>query len=220
MLERYSKDMSSVKGQHRGPRRPAPGRSRSTGSIAAAAHRLFLERGYAGTTIESIAEEAGVAVQTIYNTVGVKSAVLEMVLDTTAAGSGATVPVRDLMARRTDQVASAAGVVAVLADWFVEVHERTAEVFRVIRDAAAVDPEIAAIDRRRAAQRFANYHLAAEEIARRSQLAPGLDVAGAAAVIWSVGSPQTYRLLVIEQGWDVARYRRWVEVTLTAALLS
>jgi hypothetical protein len=89
----------------------------------------------------------------------------------------------------------------------------------VIRDAAGIDPEIAALERRRAAQRFDNYHLAAAEVAARRHLRPGLDADGAAAVIWAIGSPQTYRFLVVEQGWEVARYRRWVEASLTAALL-
>ena len=210
--------MGDVKGRDRGPRRPTPRRSGSRERIAEAAQRLFLERGYAGTTIEAIAEEAGVAVQTIYNVVGVKSAVLESVLDTTAAGPGSPAPVRDVMQRRTDEAQGAEEVVVLLADWFVEVHARTAEVLRIIRDAAAVDSEIAALDRRRAAQRYENYHLAAAEIARRHPLPKGLGLDEAAAIIWTVGNPQVYRFLVLEQGWSVDRYRAWVSATLGALL--
>ena len=37
---------------------------------------LFADRGYTATTIELIAETAGVAVQTIYNTLGSKRGIL------------------------------------------------------------------------------------------------------------------------------------------------
>jgi AcrR family transcriptional regulator len=218
-LEWYSTPMEDVESPDRGPRRPPQDRSPSRIRIAAEARRLFLDRGYAGTTIEAIAESARVAIQTIYNTVGLKSAILELVLETTAAGPGAPNSVRDLMQQRTDQAETAEAVIAILGDWFVEVHERTAEVFRVISEGAAVDPEIGALDRRRATQRLENYRLAAAEIAHRLPHPPNLDRDATAAVIWSVGHPQTYRFLVLEQSWDVDRYRDWVVATLTAALL-
>src|SRR5680860_1900901 len=58
-------------------------------AIVVAAHRLMLERGYVATSIGSIADEAGVAVQTIYNSVGNKADVLSAVLDLAAAGADA-----------------------------------------------------------------------------------------------------------------------------------
>ena len=207
--------MASVNETPRGPRRSTSARSDSHDRIVAAAHRLFLDRGFAGTTIEAIAVEAGVAVQTIYNVVGVKSAVLEAVLDIAAAGVGSPGSVRQIMERRTADAADLASLVGVLAEWFIEVHGRTAEVFRVIRDAAAVDADIAALDRRRARVRFDNYTLAAAALASRRGADP-VDSEALAAGIWSIGSPQTYRFLVLEQRWSVDRYRRWVVSTLTA----
>ena len=54
--------------------------------IVEAAARLFLERGYHRTSIGQIAQEAGVAVQTIYNSIGSKRDLLSRVLDFAAAG--------------------------------------------------------------------------------------------------------------------------------------
>src|SRR5438067_12449575 len=45
--------------------------------IVAAAHRRFNERGYVGATMEAIAREAGVAVETIYAAFGTKLALLK-----------------------------------------------------------------------------------------------------------------------------------------------
>ena len=56
--------------------------------VIEAASRLFLEHGYHATSIAGIASEAGVAVQTIYNSVGSKRDVLSRVLDFAAAGDG------------------------------------------------------------------------------------------------------------------------------------
>jgi hypothetical protein len=92
-------------------------------------------------------------------------------------------------------------------------------VFRVIREAAAVDREAAELDRQRAAQRLRNY---AEGVAgmQRRGIAAGKAADELAAAIWSIGHPETYRMLVIEQGWSAERYRSWVEASLSAVLVA
>ncbi len=181
--------------------------------IAAAAQRLFLTHGYVATTIADIAEAAGVALQTVYNAVGSKAAVLNLVLDTAAAGSQAPGSVPEFMARRVSAAGGAGEAVDVLAEWFAEVHPRTADVFRVIREAAAVDPEIAELRDRRDRARLDNYHLAARAILERSGATggdDGVEKASLAAAIWSLGHPETYAMLVIDRGWSLERYHRWI----------
>ena len=85
-LERDSNTMGEVK---RGDRRRARGEllvQASRREILEAAHRLFVERGYVATSIPAIAAEAGVAVQTIYNTVGAKREVLGGVIELAVRG--------------------------------------------------------------------------------------------------------------------------------------
>jgi AcrR family transcriptional regulator len=202
----------------RGRRREAQAEA-TRREIVEAAHHLFLSRGYVGTTIKSIADEAGVAVQTIYNSVGGKRDVLSKVLDYAAAGPQAPTTVPEFMRERTRAVADGAGVVRLLAEWFAEGMPRTAAVMKAISDAAAVDPEAADLEYERARQRLRNYEEAARAIAARGGLRDGLSAEEAAAVIWSVGNPQTYRFLVERCGWSLPRYRRWVERTLRATML-
>lgn len=64
-------------------------------AIVAAAGRLFVDAGYGATTQQQIADEAGVAVQTIYATFGTKRAILEQLLDTSIAGDDAPIVVND-----------------------------------------------------------------------------------------------------------------------------
>jgi AcrR family transcriptional regulator len=187
--------------------------------IAAAAHRLFIERGYVATTIEDIAAGAEIAIQTIYNTVGNKAAVLNHVLDTVVAGDRPPGTVVQFLKDRAATATTAGQVVEMLADWFVEVHPRSASVFAAIRDAAAVDPQVAKLWRRRERTRFDNYHLAAQAIADVGGLPADRTVEDLAAAIWSLGHPDTFAFLTQTAGWDLPRYRRWIGDQLTVALV-
>ena len=186
--------------------------------VVEAAAGLFAERGYVGTSIGAIARRAGVAVQTIYNAVGNKAAVLSAVLDAAASGPNAPTPVPLFMAERTREASDTAALLDVLADWFVEVHERTASIQGIIRQAAAVDADAAELERVRARQRLQNYGLAAAALRERGGLRAGMTDEQAAAAIWALGHPSAYRSLVLDEGWSVEAYRAWLRGTLTAAL--
>src|SRR5690242_3466184 len=68
-------------------------RSRQTRlRILQAAHRLFVERGYGATTVQDVAEGAGVAVQTVYFVFGNKPSLLKELVDVTIAGDDEPVP--------------------------------------------------------------------------------------------------------------------------------
>ena len=117
--------------------------------IVDTASALFHAHGYPATSLTAIAAGAGVVVQTIYNAVGNKAAVLNAVLDRTVSGPNAPMAVPDFMRERMAAAGDSASAVAVLADWLAEVNPRAEKVFELIRQAAAVDPEIAELERRR-----------------------------------------------------------------------
>ncbi|MCU1518194.1 MAG: transcriptional regulator, TetR family [Pseudarthrobacter sp.] len=186
--------------------------------IVSAAARLFAAQGYVPTTIEAIASESGVALQTVYNSVGNKAALLSAVLDAVASGPHSPSNVLELMRKRTAAASDFDALIAVLADWFVEVHQRTGPVMGVIAQAAAVDPSVAKLQADRALQRLDRYGEAAAAVRSRGGLQSGMSDADAAAAIWSLGHPQAYRTLVDEAGWTVEAYRGWLERSLGAAL--
>lgn len=185
--------------------------------VVDAASTLFLSHGYVGTSIGSIARLAGVSVQTIYNAVGNKSALLSAMLDAAASGADSPTPVPQFMQERSRSAPDAVGVIDVLADWFVEVHARTADVWSVIHQAAAVDEDVASVEKMRGEQRLRNYALAAGELRARGALA-GFSNDQAAATIWAIGHPNAYQTLVLDIGWTTAAYRDWVRTSLTGAL--
>lgn len=188
-------------------------------AIVEAAARLFGEHGYHATSIASIAGEAGVAVQTIYNSIGSKRDLLSRVLDRAAAGPRAPVPVAQFMHEQAAGEPDAARIIAQLVEFWCAALPRTAPVFRIIREAAAFDPEVAALERARAEQRLRNYRDAAETIAQRARLRAGLSVDHAAAAIFAIGHPDTYRALVLDGTWDTERWATWAQEALEAVLL-
>ena len=187
-------------------------------AIVEAAGRLFAADGYVRTTIDGIAAESGVAVQTVYNSVGNKAALLSAVLDSAAAGPGAQAGVLDFMRERTRQAADLDALINMLADWFAEVHPRTAGINAVIARAAAVDDAAAQLEKDRAQQRLRRYEEAAAAARARGGLSSGMSDAEGAAAIWSLGHPQTYRALVQDAGWSTKAYREWIAKALAAAL--
>ncbi len=187
--------------------------------IVETAARLFVEQGYAPTTISQIARESGVAVQTIYNSTGSKRELLSRVLDFAAAGDKAPRPVPAFMQEQAAAEPDARKVIAQLVEFWRGGLERTAPIFEVIRQAAALDPEIAALETERAQARLRNYGIAGRMLAGRGQLRSGLSPDAAAAVIFSLGHPESYRLLVHRSGWSSEQWAEWVTDALEAALL-
>jgi hypothetical protein len=92
-------------------------------------------------------------------------------------------------------------------------------VFRTIREAAATDPEVAALERARSAQRLTNYGQAARLLADRSALRSGISVEQAAATIFAIGHPETYRALVLDGGWTNDTWATWAYDALVGSLL-
>jgi AcrR family transcriptional regulator len=176
-------------------------------AIVDAAARLFFERGYHATSIGQIADEAGVVVQTIYNSVGSKRTLLERVLDSAVADQGtANEPDPDR-------------VVEELVEQWRAALPRTAPVFGVIHEAAAVDRELAALARQRRDEQLADYETAAQLLEQRGVLRPGLTVRRAAATMFAIGHPDVYRALVLEGPWDDSLWATWARSSLNAALL-
>jgi AcrR family transcriptional regulator len=188
-------------------------------AIVQTAARLFLERGYHATSIGRIAAEAGVAVQTIYNSIGSKHELLSRVLDFAAAGEHAPVPVPQFMREQAEREPDPRRIIQQLVEFWQGALPRTAAVFRIIREAAAIDPEAAALERDRAAQRLHNYGIAASLLDQRGALRDGLTIEQAAAAIFAIGHPDTYRTLVLDGDWDDRLWSAWARATLEAALI-
>src|SRR5918999_6144152 len=87
--------MTGVKRSYRSPRREAQAR-RTRERIVDAARRLWVERGFADTTMEAIAAEANAAVQTVYGAFGSKGGILTALLGQLEVQAGGQTLMRQL----------------------------------------------------------------------------------------------------------------------------
>lgn len=202
------------------PRRREQARATRRG-ILQAARELFVEGGYVATTIGSIAARAGVSPETVYATFRNKRSLLSELIDVSIVGDDAPVPVlerawvQDLRdepdSRRRLQILARNGRLIL---------ERWSPIYDVLRGAAAADPEIASLWELNKAQRFAGQSELVRILAARGSLRDGLTVRTAADILFAIGSPETYRLLVVDRGWSAGRFEHWYAETLAQLLLA
>ena len=189
--------------------------------ILDAAQRLFADKGYPATTVEAVATEAGVAVDTVYATFVSKRGVLQALLNVRVGGDEAEL---DLLARagpqavqrEPDQRAQLAAFVADVSS----IVERARPVDDIIRGAAAVDADIAAFRRDNEAYRYRNMRQLVAWLAAKGPLRNGLTEDDAAAIVWAMTSPEVHGLLRVARGWSPERYTAWLRESLDRILLS
>ena len=172
------------------------------------------------STIEGIAADAGVAVQTVYYVFGTKPNVLAGVLDATIAGDDAAVPiVEQPWVAELDRGGSSAGVAAPLVAACVDILARAAPIHGVLRSAAA-DPEIGALFDANRAGRRSDQRVIVEALHRGGHLRSGIEVDAAADIFYALVNEDVYALLVDDCGWDLDRFRAWMTTTLQTQLLA
>jgi TetR/AcrR family transcriptional regulator, regulator of cefoperazone and chloramphenicol sensitivity len=182
--------------------------------ILAAARALLAEHGYAGTTAEAIAHQAGVAVQTVYAAFGSKRGILAELL----RGAQQTPAAEEVRARLRATEDSEARLRLAPAIGR-RVYEEMAPGLELLRGAGLVAPELAALEREIEERRRAGTDRLADYLAERGRLRAGLAPAAAADVLWAMTGPDLYRLLVLERRWSGDAYECLLGDVLVAALL-
>ncbi|KGH45554.1 hypothetical protein IN07_15650 [Modestobacter caceresii] len=189
--------------------------------VIAAAVELFLARGYAGTTLAAVAAGAQVSVDTVFHLFGSKRGLLQAAMDTVIGGDDADVPLLErpdpqTMRTETDPRRQ----IALFAHGILGQLERIAPVDDMLRSAAAVDADVAALredlhhrQRRQAMTTVAGW------IASNSPLRDAMPVEEAAAILWTLTSPELHHMFRVDCGWPPDRYERWLRTTLEDGLL-
>ena len=207
-------------------RRPDDGRDRQArtrrarAAVVAAARALFLERGYAATTIEAISDLSDVPPATVYRLFSSKLGILKELFNVSIAGDDEAVPlearphVRALIADR-DPRKQLSGFVGISRG----IMARTEPVYRILVSAAGSDPDAAALLAELTRQRQQGQGQIAGLLARSGALRPPLRERDAADIIHALMSPEVYRLLVGDRGWPPERYEQWLSGTLIDQLL-
>ena len=193
---------------------------RTRAAVVESARTLFLERGYAATTIEAISDHADTPQATVYRLFSSKLGILEAVLDISVVGDDEAVAMVDrpqVRALLSDQDPrnQLAGFAALLRD----VLARAAPVHRILADAARSDEDAASLLAEFARQRHEGQQRVARSLARSGALRPGLRERDAADIIHALASPDVHGLLVFDRGWSGDRYENWLRALLVDQLL-
>ncbi len=207
----------SVKRSYSSTRREAQARE-TRRSILDAAHDLFVAGGYAATTIQAIAERGGVAVQTVYAVFGSKRELLRQLIERTIAGDDNPQPMAERTANKSIAAEPDARRRAELdAALSRSITERVAPIVRVAEEAAASDPELAAMMEVVKAARRQEMIASARIVAGPDGLRVSHEEA--AATIYVLYSPLVADMLMGDYGWSPQRYERWLARMIVEAVV-
>ena len=208
------------------PVKPAAGR-RARKALATrhrmldTAESLFVRDGYAATTIAAIAEEADVAVQTIYAVFGNKRAILNELLAVRITGDDHAIPLQSREQwQAIEREPDPRRQLALLAALATQIGNRIGGLYQVLAGAAGSDPEIAELYRQQQQARYKDQRRLARSLARKNALKEGLPEATATDIMWTIANPDTHYALISERRWTPGQYEQWLAHMLTCALLS
>jgi AcrR family transcriptional regulator len=213
-----SRDVKSRRPYEGAARQARTRRTRT--AVVEAAQSLFVERGFAATTIGAISDLSDTPQATVYRLFSSKLGILKAVLDVSVGGDDETVAMADRPQVRAlvsdeDPKNQVAGFAALLR----EVMTRVGPVHRILADAARSDEDAASLLAEIARQRHEGQRRIARSLARSGALRPGLRERDAADIIHALASPEVYGLLVSDRGWRGERYENWLKSILIDQLL-
>jgi len=189
--------------------------------ILGAAHRLFLERGYAATRLTDVAESAQVGARTVYVRFGTKAALFKRVVDVAIVGD--TLPI-DVMGRDWTSHALHAPTAFERCDAAAHqgrmIMERTGELFATAQQAAAIEPVIAIFwEEGRAGSRHVQ-EVFWTTMHDDGLLHPECDLRWIIDTGVVLANAEGYLLAVRMHRWDLDRYELWLRMSFRQLAVS
>lgn len=202
----------------------AASREETRRRLLKAADALFLEQGYAATTVVAISRRAGVSLQTLYLAWGSKRALLRAAAGAAAMAAELPLSPYEWQATIRAELADAVGGnptarahLAATSQLFVQVAERTAPYWRIHQQAAATDPEIAAdwtAIKDESRHTMAEVSLSVPE----HGLKPGVSAAYLAETLAALASPEMYDHFTADGSRGPEAFESWLTRTLVAVI--
>ena len=195
---------------------------RTRRQIVDAAGALFAEHGFAPTTVDAIAEKAGVSRKTVFTSVGGKVELLKLAYDYAMAGDDEPVPMVEreglqAVINEPDPYRQ----VELYSRFATAANGRVARLWVVLRGAAEVDSDAAALYEKWDDERHrAMVEGAVPNFAAKGVLRAGLDHTEAADILWLLVDPSTYDRLVNQRGWKPERFAEWLQHSILTQLLA
>lgn len=182
--------------------------------IIEATRQLLETKGYAGMTIEAVAGQAEVSVQTVYAVFGSKTGILAELLNETTFGPEYEETVRQTM-EENDPEKRLTGAARIAR----QIHDAQRAGFDLLRGAGVVAPELARLEQERERIRYERQEQMIVSLREAKRLRPHLSPRTARDILWTLTGGDMYRMLVRERGWSSQKYQDWLADTLVQSLL-
>ncbi len=162
-------------------------------------------------TMQAVADEAGVALDTVYAAVGTKPLLARLLVETAISNRDHAVPAqqRDYVAR-VRAAATARDKLAIYAAAVTDIHGRLAPLVAALQAAAPANPELGEMWREISERRARNMRELARELLATGELRAELSVDQVADIIWATAAAEMYLLLVTGRGWSAEQFRTWL----------
>lgn len=183
--------------------------------IIEAAGELLQREGYAGMTIEAIAQWAEVSAQSVYAIFKSKTGILIALVDQSMFGPDYEEVVQQALGASDPEtrLRRAASVAR-------QIRGAQSAAFDLLRGAGVVAPELAKLERQRERLRYEKEEGMIIFLRDAGRLRPGLNHKTVRDILWMLTGGDVYRMLVRERGWSPQKYQDWLADTLVLSLLS
>jgi AcrR family transcriptional regulator len=181
-----------------------------------AAYALFCADGYRATTMEAIAERAGVAVQTLYFTFHTKDELFQEVHERTVVGEENIPPPMQPWYQAAVAAADIVAAVPIMAKGLSTISRRVAPMIPAFHEVSG-DPA-GEVWARSQQMRYDGMADLLADLTKKAKLRSGLTKATAIDILWVLVGPELYRTFVIDRGWSEKQYETWVGRVLLADL--
>ena len=189
-------------------------------AIIRAAHAEFLEHGFHGATVASIAKRAKVATQTVYFVFNTKAALISAVIDAAVMGEEDLPPELTEWWRAMEAEPDAAESLRLFVRGAAPLYERAAAIGEVLRAAALTDDELRSTQEFHDGLQRTGYRVVIAGLETKGALRAGLDTETATDVFLTVYGDSTYHLLRTERGWSHEQVVEWLADALPRLLLA
>ena len=188
--------------------------------ILESARAMFVERGYDGATLDAIASEAGVAVDTLYAIFGSKRGILSGLIEVSLAGDDEQTPLLERegprsVIREKDPLRQ----INLFANDITTIMGRMAPIFSIMRAAAKTEPDIEKMLREMLDSRLQGMMVFVDALNTNHCLNSGVTREEAAETVWMLTSAEMYNLAMMDLGWSEEKYKKWLAAALVNLLL-
>ena len=189
--------------------------------VLRAATTLFDERGYAGTTIRSVAAKAKVSVPTVETLFGTKARLLKATIDVAIAGDDRPVPMlaRD-WATAAIETTDIETFLSIVAGVLAPAQGRSSGLVLSVFEGAGSDPELASLAVQMSAQRATMAAWVVDRLTALGALHDEISEDEAVDTLFALMEPALFDRLTRQRAWTLAHYEHWVARSLRCLLVS